>query len=114
MSLQSSCGPPFHLRYFGSRDFVLTLGAPASDQDYDDGGDKVEDCQPPDVPDQRKTHDGRKESGNETGWAVVRLFDCFVGGFPRGTPHALHLPERVDGLDFGQYRIIVGRWRRRG
>src|SRR5262249_9489103 len=31
----------------------------------------------------------------------------------RGPPGALHVPERVDGLDIRQHRIIVGRrWRR--
>src|SRR5215471_6418873 len=69
---------PFHSRNFGGRDFVLALDAPASYQDDDHGGEEAEDRQPPDVPDQRKTHDHGKESGNETGWAVARHFDSFV------------------------------------
>ena len=77
---------PFHLRNFGGRDFVLTLGAPAGDQDHDCGGQEAEDRQPPDVPDQRKAHDHRKERGNETGRAVARHFDRFIGGFAAARP----------------------------
>ena len=88
--------------------------APAGYQDHDDGGEKAEDRHPPDVPDQRKAHDDRKEGGNETGWAVARHFDRFIGRFHRAPPRALHLPERVDRLDPGQHREIVGRRRRRG
>src|SRR5262245_49242396 len=69
MPAASSPPGPFHLRDFGGRDFVLTIDAPAGDQDHDDSGDKVEDYQPPDVPDKRKAQDGCKESGNETGGA---------------------------------------------
>src|SRR6516225_4042367 len=69
---------PFYLRNFGSQDFVLTIDAPASYQDHDRGKEKVEDCQPPDVPDERKTHNGRKEGNNETGWAVAGHFDRFI------------------------------------
>src|SRR5215467_16065522 len=104
---------PFHLRNFGGRDFVLTLDAPAGYQDHGYGGEEAKDRQPPDLPDQRKTHDHRKESGNETGRAVARHFDRFIFRFDRGTPGALHVPERVGRLDSWQRREVVGRrWRR--
>src|SRR5262245_11251128 len=114
MPAASSPPGPFHLRDFGGRDFVLTLDTPAGYQDHDDSGDKVENYQPPDVPDERKAQDGCKESSNETGRAVARHFNRFIGRRARGPPGALHVPERVDGLDPGQHRKIVGRRRRRG
>src|SRR5262249_1672308 len=103
---------PFHLRDFGSRDFALTLGAPAGYQDHGGGGEEAENRQPPNLPDQREAHDRREEGDDETGRAVVRHFDRFIGRFDRRPPDALHVPERVDGLDPGQHRKIVGRRRR--
>ena len=47
-------------------------------QDHGCGGEEAEDRHPPDVPDQRKAHDHRKESGNEAGRAVARHFDRFI------------------------------------
>jgi hypothetical protein len=58
------------LRNFGGRDFLLALDAPAGYQDNGSGGEEAVDRQPPDLPDQRKTHDHRKESGNKTGWLL--------------------------------------------
>ena len=44
------------------RDFALAVIAPAEHQDRDCGGEEAEDRHPPDVPDQRKAGDHRKES----------------------------------------------------
>src|SRR6185369_12327641 len=87
---------PFHLRNFDGRDFVLTLDSPAGYEDHGCGGEEADDRQPPDVPDQRKTHDLRKEGGNETGRAVARHFDRFVCWLDRRPPGALHVPEGID------------------
>src|SRR5262252_1398758 len=94
----------FHSRNFGGRDFVLSLVAPAGYQDCDRGGEGADDRQPPDVPDQRKAHQHRKESGDKAGGAVARHLDVFIDRFdpnrsPRSAPRALHVPERVDRLD---------------
>src|SRR4029077_3284863 len=101
--LRSSCGLPqtvaFHLCNVGGGEFVLTLDTPAGDQDNDSGRDKVEDCQPPYVPDQRKAHDRRKESGNETGWAVARQFDRFIYRLGFRQPRAPYVPKRGDSFN---------------
>ena len=105
---------PFHLRNFGGRDLALAVIAPAEHQDRDCGGEETEDRHPPDVPDQRKAGDHRKESDDETGRAVARHVDGFIGLFDRAHSPLLHLPEGIDRLDAGQHGEIVGRGRRRG
>src|SRR5215469_16044500 len=103
---------PFHARDLGGRDFVLALFAPAGYHGRDRSGKDADDRHPPDLPNQRKAHEHGKERDDKTRGVVAWHLDRFKNRFDPGPPGSLHLPERIDCLDSGQYREVVGRRRR--
>src|SRR5882757_268661 len=74
--------------------------------------------QPPDVPDQRESHEGGEEGANESGRAIPRHLDLRIGGLLAelrllASAALLHVPVGVRALDAWEYRKVEG-WRRRG
>src|SRR5215831_1751440 len=104
----------FQTRNLAGRNFALAVLAPAEHQDPDCDGKEADDHDPPDVPDQRKAGYRREERVDNADRAVARHLDGFIGRLDRGQASPFHVRERVDRLDPGQYREIVGRRRRRG
>src|ERR1700736_851536 len=95
---------------------VLVNVAPG---EYDEGCVGTQCCDahhPPDVPDQRETHNGSEEGADEAGWTVPWHFNIGIHGLltePRLLEGPLlHPPVGFLALDVGEHGKIEG-WRRR-
>src|ERR1700719_4851264 len=75
----ASVGPIYARDRFRWND-VLVLVPPGKDDEGRVGAQCGQAHHPPDVPDQRETHEGREEGTDEAGWAVPRHLDICVGG----------------------------------
>src|SRR5262249_44796195 len=95
------------------RDFALAVLAPAEYQDRNRDGEETEDHDPPDVPDQGKAGERRKESDDKADRTVARHLDGLIDLLGGGQTFPLHFPKGVDRLDPGQHREVIGRRRRR-
>src|SRR6202048_3315733 len=95
---------------------VLVRVPPRKDDEGCVGTQRCDAHHPPDVPDQRESHDGREEGANEAGWTVPWHFNIGIYGLltePRLLKCALlHPPVGFLALDVGEHGKIEG-WRRR-
>src|ERR1700730_7177119 len=96
---------------------VLVRVPPRKDDEGCVGTQRCDAHHPPDVPDQRESHDGREEGANESGWAVPWHFNIGIHGLlaePRLLEGALlHAPVGLFALDIGEHREVEGRRRGR-
>jgi len=97
------------------RNDVLVDVPPGKDDERRVGAQSGQADHPPDVPDQRETHNSREERAHEAGWAVPWHLDLRIGGFfaePRLLEGPLlHAPVGVFALDIREHGEVEG-WRR--
>src|SRR3954451_19284322 len=103
----------FELSNLLNRYFDLVRTAKREEQERYESADQAQGGHPPDVPDQRKSGDDRKERSDESDRAVLRSFDWLIfPGLSRRMGAFLPAPIRVSVGDIGRDCKVPGRGRR--